>query len=212
MSDEKSMKLKTSATKMFASNPVLVTGLILGPLVVCATSLQNAAGLSIAFALIVVPVLLFAAWIGVRLPAPARAAAYVTIAGLMLIPVEMLVSRISQTIFDSLGIYLPLMAVNSIVVAYTARYTEKHDLGTALMDGVFFSLGFALTAGVLGLLRELFGSGTIWGVPVAQFKAPALLLPFSGFILLGFMAAAVQGIKSLAEKRAGKDSGEGAEP
>lgn len=208
MSDENKISIKTSAAKLFAANPVLVTGLILGPVVVCATSLQNAAALSIAFAMIVIPVLLFAAWVGVKLPGAVRTASYVAIAALMLIPSEMLISRISPIIFDSLGIYLPLMAVNSVVVAYSARYTEKHGVGTALMDGVFFSLGFAISSGILGLVRELLGSGTVWGVAVSGFKASAFLLPFSGFILLGFMAAAVQGIKSVTKKRGNKFVGE----
>ena len=209
MTKEKFSAVTSGAEKVFSSNPVLVSGLVLGPVVMCASSLKNAAALSIAFALIIIPVLLFASTAGRALPAPARIPAYVLLAAAMLIPIEMLVSYISPIIFDALGIYLPLLAVNSVVVAYTGRAAEKEGPAAALMDGVFFSLGFALAVGLLGLVREFLGSGSLWGVAVSDFKASAALLPFSGFILLGFMAAAIQGIKGLVKKGRGVNSAGG---
>ena len=80
------------------------------------------------------------------------------------------------------------------------------------MNGIGISLGFALTAIILGAAREFFGSGSLWGFKLADAVYPAVRLPFWGFILLGFMAAIVNLISEAVKKsEEAKNSEEGNE-
>lgn len=201
MTDTKEkLSVKDSLSYIFFSNPVLVGGLVIGQLAAGATTLQNGAALSLTFLFVTLPVLVFAALVGKYLPKWTRIIVYMMISAAMLFPAYLVCRSFSTTLFDSVGIYLPLLAVSTIPAIYSSKYSEKHNALVAMLDGVCLSLGFGLVALVLGLAREFFGSGTIWGVKIASATFPAVNLPFWGFILLGFMAAGVSGFRMLYHK------------
>ena len=189
------LPLKSSLGYVFFSNPVLVGGLVIGQLAAGATTLQNGVALTITFLFVTLPVLIFAAACGKHLPQWSKIIVYMLISGVMLFPAYFVCRSISPTILDSVGIYMPLLAVSTVPAVYSARFSEKHRVTRAVLDGVFLSLGFGLVAVVLGGAREFFGNGSLWGVKLAQNTFPAVNLPFWGFILLGFMAAGVSGLR-----------------
>jgi len=115
----------------------------------------------------------------------------------MLFTAQAAVAPISPTIFDSLGIYLPLLALNTVVVAYSRLISEEKSAVFNLLDGVCFSLGFLIVAALIGGARELLGNGSLWGYAILQRKASALALPFSGFLIAGFLAAGIEGLRIL---------------
>lgn len=202
MSEERNFKslFREKADHLFFSNPVLVAGLVIGQVAAGAKSLQCAVALSITFLYITVPVLVFASVIGKRLPQVLRVVSYVLISGLMLYPSIAVCKAISPNLVDSVGIYLPLLAVTTVPVAYSAKFSERHDLVTAALDSFFLSVGFAIAAVVIGSIREIIGAGTIWGIKVSSISFPSALLPFAGFILMGFLGAGIAGIRILMGK------------
>ncbi len=194
------LPLKDSLDFVFFSNPVLVGGLVIGQLAAGATNLQNGVALTITFLFVTLPVLIFASAIGKRLPHWSRIIAYMLISAVMLFPAYLVCRNISSTVLDSVGVYLPLLAVSTVPAMYSAKFSEKNSVPVAIFDGIFLSVGFGLVAIILGGARELFGNGSLWGVKLIQNTFPAISLPFWGFILLGFMAAGIGAVRTLLKK------------
>lgn len=120
----------------------------------------------------------------------------ITLASLGGVAVSRLAIRlISTEIFDTLGIYLPLMAVNSIVVIYAADRLRGRGTAAAFGRGLLYVLGFGLVACTVGLVRELLIGGTVWGVKVAVISFPAAGTVFFGFMLVAFLGALMQGLR-----------------
>lgn len=193
-------ELKESLSYIFFRNPVLVLGLVIGQLAAGDTSLKNGAALSVTYFFIVVPVLLLASLIGKKLPTWSKAVFYALFSAAMLVPPYFLCASLSATIFDSLGIYPALLAVSTVPIVYASKFAENQKPLSALLNGICISLGFALTAIVLGAAREFFGSGSLWGFKIAEAAFPSVKLPFWGFIFLGFLAAFVNLIKDFVKK------------
>lgn len=195
--EKEQINLKESLSYLLFSNPVLVGGLVLGQLAAGATNLQNGVALTVTFLFVTLPVLVFASAFGRSLPKWSRVAVYMLLSAVMLYPAYLVCKGISATVLDSVGIYLPILAVSTIPSVYSARFSEKHNVSKAVLDGICLTAGFGLIAILLGAVRELFGNGTLWNVKVASAAFPTLKLPFWGFILIGFMAAGVSGLRSL---------------
>lgn len=202
---------KESPAFIFFSNPVLVGGLVIGQLAAGDVSLQTGAALALTFCCVTIPVLLFAAALGKYLPKVLRLVCYMLVSAGMLFPAYQVCTAISGTLADTVGIYMPLLAVTTIPVAYSAKFSEKHTVGVAVMDGLCLSAGFGAVAILLGAIRELFGSGSLWGIKILSNGFSAFNMPFWGFILLGFMAAGISGIKALTgyTEKAGAEEAEG---
>lgn len=181
-------KILKQTDGLFWRNVVLSSGFALPFVVVACVSLKNAAALSIAMLFALVPPALILSFIPAKLPGWLR-----PVLGCLLSMVSVLLSYfpiqfISLEIFDSLGIFLPLTAVSSLVFGITAEpYAGKW--ADAILDGLRAAVGFALAAALVGGLRELLGSGTLWGTPVWSVKVPGLVPVFGGFIITAFFAA-----------------------
>ena len=120
----------------------------------------------------------------------------ITLASLGGVALSRLVIRlVSAEIFDTLGIYLPLMAVNSIVVLCAAERARRENLLHTAVYGLSTVVGFSLVACTVGALRELMLSGSIWGTPVATVSFPVAATVFFGFIMVAFFGAAVQAMR-----------------
>ena len=111
------LSAKDSLAHIFFSNPVLVGGLVIGQLAAGDTSLQTGAALAVTFLFVTIPVLVFAAAVGKYLPRWLRIVTYMLISGGMLFPAYIACSGISATVFDSVGIYLPLLGVSTMPTA-----------------------------------------------------------------------------------------------
>ncbi len=200
--------IRENLAYIFFKNPVLVLGLVIGQLAAGDTTLQNGVALSVAYLLIVVPVLVFASVIGKKLPEWLKAVSYVLLSALMLIPAYLICSGFSATIFDSLGIYPALLAVSTVPVAFAWKVAEKQTPANAALTGLCIGIGFAITAVLLGGAREFFGSGSLWGIKISEGIYPAVKLPFWGFILLGFMSAGVSAASEFFKKGEDKTKAE----
>ncbi len=203
-------ELKESLGYIFFKNPVLVLGLVLGHLAAGDANLQNAAALSVTFLFITVPVMIFASTIGKRIPSGFNIVCYALFSAAMLLPAYFICGSFSATIFDSAGIYPALLAVSTVPIVYSSKIAEKQSPAKAAFSGICITLGFAITAIILGAAREILSSGSLWGFKFTKIAYPAANLPFWGFIFLGFMAAMLNWIKELTKKSGEKNEEESA--
>lgn len=199
---------KESSAYLFAKNPVLVLGLVIGQLAAGVSNLQNAAALSVTYFFVVSGVLVFASLFGKKLPGWLKVVLYAIVGSLMLVPSYFISAGISATIFDSVGIYPALLAVSTVPIVYSEKIAENKKPVSALVNGICIAFGFAITAFILGAAREILGSGSLFGFKVVKPVFPAAKLPFWGFIFLGFMAALVNFIKEFIKKPTGEEETE----
>lgn len=180
-------------------NPVLALGLGVPFAVIATVSMRSAAVLAAAMLCTAVPVFLVASLCGRYIPQWLRAVVYSLVSAAMLIPLRALLFSLFPAVFDTLGVYYALMALNPAVMipALSHRVTGEKP-GFALLNALCYSLGFALVLFGIALIREPVGSGTIWGHPVEiPFQLAPAQYPFFGFILLGYFAAVYQFLERL---------------
>lgn len=178
------------------ANPVLERGLVLAPIVTASKSVTNGLALSLAFALITFLTALITLIVPNKIPYTIRVIFNALVASLVFIPTAMLVERWFPGSVYSLGIYLPLLVTNSLIVQKFESRFHRMAFSEMLLQLFCNIVGFCLVAVAVGAVRELIGKGTLLGQPIKQmaFTTPAILLPCCGFILLGFFSALVKKI------------------
>ncbi len=171
-------------------NPVLVQAVGLCPVVAMATSVKTAALLAAISAVIITLSELFASLFLKSVPRWIRIGIYIILGGALVVPFMIIIERTNEPLFGSLGIYLPIMAVNSLNVLRCERFAVKISPLSALLDGITASVGYSAVLVLVGLIREVLGSGSIFGYRFFEGRTlSGLLLPFGGFLLLGFAGA-----------------------
>ena len=131
---------------------------------------------------------------------PIAKPAYTVGASVLLIGAAAIVDRcISNEVYAALYLFLPLMAVNTIFTYRAGGFSVSNRPAAALVDALGSSLGFGIVICVVSALRELASFGTLWNIPVGlRWTLPEAALPYAAFIILGFMAAFLQWMKSAA--------------
>lgn len=171
-------------------NPILALGLDLPFVIAASVSLRNAVAMSIELFIIHVVTMFSAIYTRRDLPLWSKAAVNAGVATLAMVAARALLVELFPGILNSLGIYMYLLAINGMT-QFQANALDRREKPWSVMSGAFSNaLGFSLTVLAVSVLREAVGSGTLWGMALPlPFKLSALLLPFSGFILVGFLLA-----------------------
>ena len=181
---------------VFVKNPVLFFGLSIASVVTISTSLKAGVALSIAAFIIMFPTVLLASLIADSFQKGQRIVLYCLMGSVFYIPAFLLVKTFFPDVLNIVGVFMPLLVVNQILIIKSNYHSHVKKPFIALCD-IFFSVtGFSLVLCLVSLIREVLGSGTIWGLTVTDITViPAIVLPFSGFILLGFICALAAFIK-----------------
>jgi electron transport complex protein RnfE len=203
-------------------NPGLVQLLGLCPLLAVSTSVANALGLGVATLAVLVTSNAIAALAGPWLPREVRLAVFVLVIAAAVTSVELAMSGWWPGLHDSLGIFLPLIVTNCLVLARAESFASRQPLAHALADGLAMGLGFLLVLLALGAGRELIGHGSLgagmdlllgrsdagsgWRLVPERHGLLLALLPPGAFVLLGLMLAMMNAWSS-ARRRAGHASG-----
>ena len=187
----KKSKLSILTNGIIKENPVLVLVLGTCPTLATTTSAINAVGMGIAATVVLIFSNLFISLLKNIIPDKVRIPCYiVVIAGFVTI-VEMVVHAYALDLYNALGVFLPLIVVNYIIFGRAEMFASKNSPIDSVLDGVGMGLGFTLTLFMMGGIRELLGSGSIfgiqvWGSPIGIFsQAPG------GFIVFGCLVALV---------------------
>lgn len=178
-------------------NPLLMYAIGVCPIVAVTTNLKQAVAVSIVTAIITIVVCIAANLFLKKLPNWLRVASYFLLAVVLLYPSERLIDALLPQTTQSLGIYLPLLAVNTLYLYRSEGFARKNSFTASLVDAVFTSLGYALGACTVGILREIISHASIWDYPLS-FLTPiaGFARPFGGFIVLGFVAAIFAAVSS----------------
>lgn len=188
---------------LIKENPVL--RLVLGtcPTLAVTTSAINGIGMGLAATFVLVCSGAAVSLLRKIIPDKVRIPAFITIIAGFVTIVQMLMKAYLPAIDKALGIFLPLIVVNCIILARAEMFASKNPVLPSILDGLGMGLGFTATLTVMGAIRELLGAGSLFGLPItAKFIDPMLvmILPPGGFFVFGILVAASNALA----KRAGK--------
>lgn len=183
-------KRQGAFSALLARNPVLVLGFDLPFVIVCATTLKTAVAMSMEMMIIHMTTMVVAMITVRTLPTWARVMVNVGFATIMMTIARHLITPIFPDLSNYVGVYIYLMAVNGLTLFESANLSRKMKLWPVMVSALMNALAFAMIMILVAFLRELFGSGTLWGVAVTlPIKLGGLQIPFSGFIMMGFLLA-----------------------
>mgnify|MGYP001412363315 CR=1 FL=1 len=187
-------RLKTLTNGILKENPVLVLVLGTCPSLAISTNVVNALGMGIAATLVLIGSNMAISALRNVIPDKVRIPCYVIlIAGFVTI-VEMIVEAYAYALYEALGIYLPLIVVNCIILGRAEMFANRNGVLDSALDGVGMGLGFTLTLVVMASIREVFGSGTWAGMAIpVLFDNPVSILTMApgGFFVFGCLIALV---------------------
>lgn len=185
---------------LFSNNPVLVQLLGMCPTLAVTTSVANAIGMGLAATAVLICSNLLISLLRKLIPQQVRIAAYIVIISGFVTAIELLMKAYFYDLYGSLGLFIPLIVVNCIILARAEAFASRNPVLPSMVDGLAMGLGFTFALVLLGTVRELLGAGTILGMPVlGAWYQPALLLiqPPGAFLTLGMLIAAVQKIRNV---------------
>ena len=183
-------------------NPTLVLTLGMCPTLAVTTSAINGAGMGLASTVVLALSNLFISLLRKAIPDRVRMPAFIVIVASFVTMVQFLMQGYLPDLYSSLGIYIPLIVVNCIILGRAESYASKNKPLPSLFDGLGMGLGFTLSLTVLGAFREMLGAGTIFGHSFIPADNPTTFEPISIFVMapgaffvLAFLVALMNRIK-----------------
>lgn len=175
-----------------SDNPILKLILGLCSVLAISTSVQNALGMSLAATFVLVGSNVVVSLIRKRIPDKVRIPAFIVVIAAFVTLVDLLMAAYAPHLYEQLGIFIPLIVVNCIILARAEAFAARQPVSRALADGLGMGLGYTIPLLMLGGIREILGSGTLLGVSLfgsSYVPMVVMLLPAGAFIVLGFMVA-----------------------
>ncbi len=186
---------------LFADNTVLSALMVISPIIMCGDTLKNALALTYAFTAITLFSVIISSFIPKRLPYAVKIILYAVISAIVYIPVRLVAESFYVGSIESIGIYYPLLAVNSLIVHQTEAKFFRMKKGKMIGSLVFYILGFDAVILFTGIVRELIAYGTINNrMADMNMLIAGLGQPFGGFIFLGLLCGLYRKIRSVANK------------
>lgn len=191
---------KDFSNGLFKENPTF--RLVLGtcPTLAVTTAVFNGIGMGIAAAAVLIGSNLIISLIKKIVPNEVRIPIYIVVIASFVTAVQMLIQAFTPELDKQLGIFIPLIVVNCIILARAEAFAAKNPPLNSVMDGIGMGLGFTVALTVISAVREVLGAGTFFGIPLfgAGFE-PALImiLPPGGFLVYGLLIAAFNKVMSL---------------
>lgn len=140
------------------------------------------------------------------IPAKVRIACFIVITASLVVAVELLMQAYAYPLYQQLGIFVPLIVVNCIILGRAEAFASRNPVMPSVADGLGMGIGFTLSLTFLGALRELFGYGTVFGAPVMwqSFKPFSFMIEAPGaFVCLGLLLAGMNFFSSWNARRKG---------
>ncbi len=199
------MNVKTQFKEgLLTKNPVTVQLLGMCSTMAITTMLFNGIGMGISVLIILTCSNIVISLLRKVIPPKIRIACYIVVIAGFVTMVDLLLQAYLPSLSESLGVFIPLIVVNCIILGRAEAFASKNSVGASLLDGIFQGIGYTIALIIMCVVRELLGSGTILGgfsfinngggIRVIPEVYPALLvvLPVGGFLTLGFLIAASQ--------------------
>lgn len=208
MSDKQPNKIK----KIFMDgilnqNPVFVQLLGMCSALAITVSVKNGFFMGLAVTAVLIGSNLVISLLRSVIPNQIRIAAFIVIISGFVTAIEMLLEAYLPDVSEALGLFIPLIVVNCIILARAESFASKNNPLMSVLDGLSMGIGYTLVVVIVSAVREILGSGKILGWDFAQYigyePAVIMILPAGGFLALGFLIAA---FNKLSDKWKGGDN------
>ena len=191
---------------LFFQNPVTVQLLGMCSTMAITTTLFNGLGMGVSVLIILTLSNILIAALRKIIPNNIRIACFiVVIAGFVTI-VDLMLQAFIPALSKSLGLFIPLIVVNCIILARAESFASKNGVLASAVDGICQGIGYTLVLLVMSAIREFLGSGSLAGQQIfpSEYGVMMLTLPVGGFLTLGCLIALMQWARDKAEKKEGK--------
>ncbi len=189
---------------LLKENPIFVQFLGMCATLAVSTSVINGIGMGLSTTVVLVASNIIISLMRNFIPQKVRIAAYIIVIAGCVTAVEMALKAFVPEISKSLGIFIPLIVVNCIILGRAEAFASKNGVLKSALDGIGMGLGFTLALCILGTIREILGNGTFLGIQVfgESFEpATIFILPPGAFIVLGVILAVINLISSRKKER-----------
>ena len=190
----KNSNLSVLTKGFIKENPVLV--LILGtcPTLAVTTNLIGAFGMGIAATLVLICSNMLISALRKIIPDSVRIPSYIVIIAGFVTIIQMLVQAFVPALYEMLGVYLPLIVVNCVILGRAEMYASKNPVGKSALDGLGMGIGFTIALCLMAFVREVFGAASFAGMPIAfleNYKIDILVKAPGGLLVYGLLIALV---------------------
>lgn len=199
--------LKRLSNGLFKENPTFVLTLGMCPTLAVTTSAINGLGMGLTTTAVLALSNLFISLLRKVIPDKVRIPAFIVVIASFVTVVELLLKAYIPSLYDSLGLYIPLIVVNCIILGRAEAYASKNGPLLSLFDGLGMGLGFSMALTIIGAIRELLGAGMIFGysvMPDSYVPCAIFVLAPGAFFVLATLTAIQNKIKIEGTKK-GKD-------
>jgi H+/Na+-translocating ferredoxin:NAD+ oxidoreductase subunit E len=189
-------QLQNFSKGFIKENPVLVLILGMCPTLATTSSAINGLGMGIATTFVLVGSNVVISLLSKLIPDKVRIPAFIVIIASFVTIVDLLMQAYVPDLYETLGIFIPLIVVNCIVLGRAEAFASKNTVFSSLIDGLGMGLGFSLALGILGAFREIVGSGAIFGYKfISGDGILVFILAPGAFIALGYLIALINRFK-----------------
>ena len=189
--------LTTFTKGIIKENPVLVMLLGLCPVLGVTSSAINGMGMGIATMFVLIMANVTISIVKTQIPDNVRIPAYIVIIASFVTCVQLLMEAFTPDLFAQLGVFIPLIVVNCVVLGRAEAFAAKNNVWSSFLDGAGMGLGFTLALTMLGGIREILGNGSIFDFKfIAGDGILIFILAPGAFIALGFLIAFINHLRA----------------
>lgn len=189
---EKKPLIKEFTKGIIKENPVLCLVLGTCPTLAVTTGVSSAVGMGLAATAVLICSNSVISALRKVIPNKVRIPAYITIIAAFVTIVQMIVKAFAPALNDALGVYLPLIVVNCIILGRAEMFASKNGIVASALDGLGMGIGFTVALFLMGSIREILGAGSWFGLPIPVLSSNPILifiLPPGGFFVFGMLMA-----------------------
>ena len=201
--------VKIFTNGVIASNPVFKLCLGTCPTLAVTTALTNGFAMGMATTLVLICSNVLISLLRKIIPEKVRIPAFVLIIATFVTIVQMVLKKFLPSINESLGVFIPLIVVNCIILGRAEAFAFSNSVGKSAIDGLGMGIGFTLALCLLAFVRELLGAGSVFGykIPVlSNYAMTIFVLPAGGFLTFGLLMAGVTAAVAHFEKKRAKEA------
>ena len=187
---------------LITQNPVLVQVLGMCSTMAITTSFFNGLGMGVSVLIILTLSNIFISLLRKIIPNEVRIACYIVVIAGFVTCVDLLIQAYVPSLASSLGVFIPLIVVNCIILGRAESFSYKNGVAASFFDGIFQGIGYTVVLLIMCIIRELLGAGTFGGgilnggegirIIPAPYPAMQMVMPVGGFLVLGCVIAASQ--------------------
>ena len=188
-------KLQLISKGLLKENPTFVLLLGMCPTLATTSSAINGMGMGLATAAVLTMSNMAIAAVASQIPGKVRIPCYIVIIAAFTTVVQFLMQAYTPALYDTLGLFIPLIVVNCIVLGRAEAFAAKNSVINSMYDGLGIGLGFTVSLTVIGAVRELLGAGAFFGMKLLPEGITLFILAPGAFIVLGYLLVLFNKIK-----------------